>query len=269
MPRRPPAFASRSTPCALKGVNEDEIASSWHRPVHGRGIDITFIEVMPLGEIETATASTSIWPLTNGAPPPCGTFRPPRQPAYASGGPARYSEVGDTGRLIGFITPLTHNFCESCNRVRLTCTGTLYMCLGQEDAADLRAPLRASEGNELAERGRSTKRSPQAQGPRFHHRPRDPAPGRRPPHEHDGRLIRAGEHPFPMLKPAGPARAVSRQRYEAAKALKETFMLAEPCCRTRRRPPTRSRRPPRPSSSARRTRPTASRRSATSCSATR
>jgi GTP 3',8-cyclase len=66
---------------------------------------------------------------------------------YQSGGPARYVTVGETGRRIGFITPLTHNFCESCNRVRVTCTGTLYMCLGQEDAADLRGPLRQSEDN--------------------------------------------------------------------------------------------------------------------------
>ena len=70
---------------------------------------------------------------------------------YRTGGPARYVDCVETGQRIGFITPLTHNFCESCNRVRLTCTGTLYMCLGQEDAADLRAPLRASEGNERLE----------------------------------------------------------------------------------------------------------------------
>ena len=67
---------------------------------------------------------------------------------YKTGGPARYVDVGETGGRLGFITPLTHNFCESCNRVRLTCTGTLYMCLGQDDAADLRAPLRASESDE-------------------------------------------------------------------------------------------------------------------------
>jgi cyclic pyranopterin phosphate synthase len=67
---------------------------------------------------------------------------------YSTGGPARYVRVAETGGRLGFITPLTHNFCESCNRVRVTCTGTLFMCLGQEDAADLRAPLRASEGNE-------------------------------------------------------------------------------------------------------------------------
>jgi cyclic pyranopterin phosphate synthase len=69
--------------------------------------------------------------------------------AYATGGPARYMRAKETGGRIGFITPLTHNFCESCNRVRVTCTGTLFMCLGQEDAADLRTPLRASEGDEL------------------------------------------------------------------------------------------------------------------------
>ena len=68
---------------------------------------------------------------------------------YKTGGPARYMEVAETGGRLGFITPLTHNFCESCNRVRLTCTGTLYMCLGQDDAADLRAPLRASESDEV------------------------------------------------------------------------------------------------------------------------
>ncbi len=67
---------------------------------------------------------------------------------YKTGGPARYTEVGETGQRLGFITPLTHNFCESCNRVRLTCTGMLYMCLGQDDSADLRAPLRASESDD-------------------------------------------------------------------------------------------------------------------------
>jgi len=68
---------------------------------------------------------------------------------FKTGGPARYVSVNETGGRLGFITPMTHNFCESCNRVRLTCTGTLYMCLGQEDAADLREPLRASESNDL------------------------------------------------------------------------------------------------------------------------
>ena len=71
---------------------------------------------------------------------------------FRTGGPARYVEVGETGRKLGFITPLTHNFCESCNRVRVTCTGTLYMCLGQDDDADLKTPLRNSEGDEAVVR---------------------------------------------------------------------------------------------------------------------
>ena len=107
---------------------------------------------------------------------------------YRTGGPARYATVRETGRRLGFITPLTHNFCESCNRVRLTCTGTLYMCLGQEDAADLRTPLRQSESDEPLERGDPRGDQPQAQRPRFHHRPPPPAAGRRPPYERDRRV---------------------------------------------------------------------------------
>ncbi len=90
---------------------------------------------------------------------------------YRTGGPARYFTVRETGRRLGFITPLTHNFCESCNRVRLTCTGTLYMCLGQEDAADLRTPLRAVVERRPARGGDPRGDRAQAQGPRFHHRP--------------------------------------------------------------------------------------------------
>ena len=112
---------------------------------------------------------------------------------YRTGGPARYFKVEETGGRLGFITPLTHNFCESCNRVRLTCTGTLYMCLGQEDAADLRAPLRASESDELSRPGDHRGDRAQAQGPRLHHRPPPLGPGRAAPHERDGRLsCRAG-----------------------------------------------------------------------------
>ena len=85
----------------------------------------------------------------------------------------------ETGGRLGFITPLTHNFCESCNRVRVTCTGTLYMCLGQEDAADLRAPLRASEGNERLDAGDRSGHRAQAQGARLHHRPAPRRAGRR------------------------------------------------------------------------------------------
>ena len=107
---------------------------------------------------------------------------------YRTGGPARYFTVAETGGRLGFITPLTHNFCESCNRVRLTCTGTLYMCLGQDDAADLRAPLRASRrATSCSTRDPRGDRA-QAQGPRFHHRPPPQRPGRAAPHERHRRL---------------------------------------------------------------------------------
>ncbi len=129
---------------ALKGVNDEESPEmiAW---AHGRGYDLTFIEVMPLGEIENARFDQYL-PLTElrAALARRYTLTPT---LYASGGPARYFDVAETGGRLGFITPLTHNFCESCNRVRVTCTGTLYMCLGQDDAADLRAPLRRSESD--------------------------------------------------------------------------------------------------------------------------
>jgi GTP 3',8-cyclase len=126
---------------ALKGFNEEEALRlvEW---AHGRGFDVTFIEVMPLGEMERDRADQFL-PLTElrARLERSITLTPS---AYATGGPARYYDVKETGGRLGFITPLTHNFCESCNRVRVTCTGTLYMCLGQEDAADLREPLRRS-----------------------------------------------------------------------------------------------------------------------------
>ena len=129
---------------ALAGFNEDEFASliEW---AHGRGMDLTFIEVMPLGEIDGQRADQYL-PLSEVRARLARRFTL-EDIAYATGGPARYVKVGETGGRLGFITPLTHNFCESCNRVRVTCTGTLFMCLGQEDAADLRGPLRASESD--------------------------------------------------------------------------------------------------------------------------
>jgi cyclic pyranopterin phosphate synthase len=131
---------------ALKGVNEEELANllEWS---HGRGMDLTLIEVMPLGDIDESRLDQYM-PLSvvRGQLVERYTLE---DIAYRTGGPARYVRVKDTGGRLGFITPLTHNFCESCNRVRVTCTGTLYMCLGQNDAADLRKPLRASESNEL------------------------------------------------------------------------------------------------------------------------
>jgi cyclic pyranopterin phosphate synthase len=134
---------------ALKGFNEDEIPDML-RWAHGRGMDLTVIETMPLGEID-ADRTDQYLPLSLLRASLERRFTLKDIP-YKTGGPARYVEVEETGGRLGFITPMTHNFCESCNRVRLTCTGTLYMCLGQEDAADLRAPLRASEGNELLSR---------------------------------------------------------------------------------------------------------------------
>ena len=131
---------------ALKGVNEDEIAAllEW---AHGRGMDLTIIEVMPLGDVDKSRLVQYL---------PLSIVRARLAEAftlddidYNTGGPARYVRVKETGGRLGFITPLTHNFCESCNRVRITCTGTLYMCLGQNDAADLRSPLRASESDNL------------------------------------------------------------------------------------------------------------------------
>ena len=131
---------------ALKNVNEDEFPQllEW---AHGRGMDLTLIEVMPLGEIGEGRLDQYL-PLSLVRSRLAERYRLD-DIDYRTGGPARYVRVAETGGRLGFITPLTHNFCESCNRVRVTCTGTLFMCLGQEDAADLRKPLRASEGNDL------------------------------------------------------------------------------------------------------------------------
>jgi len=131
---------------ALKGVNDDEFPRliEW---AHGRGMDLTLIEVMPLGEIGEGRLDQYL-PLSLVRARLAEQFRL-EDIDYRTGGPARYVRVAETGGRLGFITPLTHNFCESCNRVRVTCTGTLYMCLGQADAADLRKPLRASEANDL------------------------------------------------------------------------------------------------------------------------
>ncbi|MEW5423874.1 GTP 3',8-cyclase MoaA [Amorphus sp. 3PC139-8] len=131
---------------ALRDVNADEIETML-RFCHERGYDLTMIETMPLGDIEGDRTDQFL---------PLSEVRRSLEQRYTltdlpdrTGGPARYVRVEETGGRLGFITPMTHNFCESCNRVRLTCTGTLFMCLGHEDAADLRAPLRASEGDEL------------------------------------------------------------------------------------------------------------------------
>lgn len=131
---------------ALRGVNEDEIETLmlW---AHGKGMDFTLIETMPMGDID-GDRTDQYLPLSLVRSLLSQRFTL-EESDYRTGGPARYARVAETGGRIGFITPLTHNFCESCNRVRLTCTGTLYMCLGQDDAADLRAPLRASADDAL------------------------------------------------------------------------------------------------------------------------
>ena len=131
---------------ALRGINEDEIADvmQW---AHGRGFDFTLIETMPLGDIDGDRMAQYL-PLSLVRARLARNFTL-LDSDRRTGGPARYCHVVETGGRLGFITPLTHNFCESCNRVRLTCTGRLFMCLGQEDSADLRAPLRASQSDEL------------------------------------------------------------------------------------------------------------------------
>ncbi len=132
---------------ALRGVNDDELDRmvAW---CGEEGFDLTFIEVMPMGELAGETRLEQYLPLSMVRAKLAESWTL-EEIDYRSGGPARYWRVAETGGRIGFITPLTHNFCESCNRVRLTCTGTLYMCLGQEDAADLRTPLRRSDDDEL------------------------------------------------------------------------------------------------------------------------
>lgn len=131
---------------ALKGVNEDEIEELLQF-AHGRGYDLTLIETMPLGDID-GDRTEQYLPLSIVRARLMDRFTLEDIP-YRTGGPARYVRVAETGGRLGFITPMTHNFCESCNRVRLTCTGTLYMCLGQDDAADLRSPLRASSDDAI------------------------------------------------------------------------------------------------------------------------
>jgi GTP 3',8-cyclase len=130
---------------ALKGFNEDELftLTDW---CASEGHDLTFIEVMPMGDLGNEDRLDQYWSLKDLRARLAERFTV-TDLAERTGGPARYVRLEQTGQKIGFITPLTHNFCESCNRVRLTCTGELYMCLGQEDMADLRTPLRASPDN--------------------------------------------------------------------------------------------------------------------------
>ena len=162
---------------ALKGINETEVPDLL-RWAHGQGMDFTLIETMPLGDID-GDRTEQYLPLSLVRARLAEIFTLSDSP-HRSGGPARYVDVAETGGRLGFITPLTHNFCESCNRVRVTCTGTLYMCLGQEDAADLRALLRASEGNELLNQAieEAISRKPKGHDFIIDRRSRRPAVGR-------------------------------------------------------------------------------------------
>ncbi len=143
---RAAGLAVKINAVALKNLNEEEIPSlmEW---AHGKGMALTLIEVMPMGDIGAGRIDQYV---------PLSLLRARLAKHYTltdlddnTGGPARYVRVSETGGKLGFITPMTHNFCESCNRVRITCTGTLHTCLGHEDASDLRKPLRASADNEL------------------------------------------------------------------------------------------------------------------------
>lgn len=131
---------------ALKGFNDDELLklTEW---CHERDMDLTWIEVMPMGDIGNEDRLGQYWALKD-LRHELGQHYTLTDLSESSGGPARYVRLEETGQKVGFITPLSHNFCESCNRVRLTCTGELYMCLGQEDMADLRTPLRAHPSSE-------------------------------------------------------------------------------------------------------------------------
>ena len=130
---------------ALKGVNEYEIERML-RYCHSRQMDLTLIETMPLGDV-AGDRTDQYLPLSAVRDRLAEKLTLIDDP-YKTGGPARYVRVAETGGRLGLITPMTHNFCESCNRVRVTCTGMLYMCLGQDDSADLRRALRSSEGDE-------------------------------------------------------------------------------------------------------------------------
>ena len=131
---------------ALKGFNEEELPkiTEWCAE---RDLDLTWIEVMPMGDMEEVDRVGQFWSLKDVRAQLAQHYTVTDLPER-TGGPARYVQLEETGQKIGFITPLSHNFCESCNRVRLTCTGELYMCLGQEDMADLRAPLRNNPDND-------------------------------------------------------------------------------------------------------------------------
>lgn len=132
---------------ALKGINDDEIFDfiDW---CEQHSCDLTFIEVMPMGDIGNENRLNQYLPLTE-LREQISTRHVLQMSSHRTAGPARYFDMVDSSMRLGFITPLTHNFCELCNRVRLTCTGKLYMCLGQDDNVDLRDVLRGSNDDEV------------------------------------------------------------------------------------------------------------------------
>ncbi|MEM1235608.1 MAG: GTP 3',8-cyclase MoaA [Pseudomonadota bacterium] len=134
---------------ALKGFNEDELFKLLEF-CDARGMEITFIEVMPMGDLGNEDRLDQYWPLSDLRKTLSEQFTV-TDISKRTGGPARYVRLNETGQTVGFITPLTHNFCESCNRVRVTCTGEIFTCLGQEGKSDLRGPLRASDDNSQLE----------------------------------------------------------------------------------------------------------------------
>ncbi|QAU47719.1 GTP 3',8-cyclase MoaA [Bradyrhizobium guangzhouense] len=143
---RAAGLAVKINAVALKNLNEDELPDLM-RWAHGKNMGLTLIEVMPMGEIGSGRIDQYL-PLSLVRARLAQQFTL-TDLAESTGGPARYASVAETGGKLGFITPMTHNFCESCNRVRITCTGTLHTCLGHEDASDLRKPLRASSDDTL------------------------------------------------------------------------------------------------------------------------
>ena len=149
-------------------------------------MDLTVIEVMPLGDVDESRLDQYL-PLSIVRAQLAGRYTLD-EIDYRTGGPARYVRVKETGGRLGFITPLTHNFCKSCNRVRITCTGTLYMCLGQNDAADLRSPLRASESDELLHAAIDEAITRKPKGHDFVIDRRHQSPALAAPYEHDRRL---------------------------------------------------------------------------------
>ena len=182
---RAAGLAVKINAVALKNLNEDEIPALM-RWAHGKGMALTLIEVMPMGEIGAGRIDQYL-PLSLVRARLAQQLHADRS-RRDTGGPARYVSVAETGGKLGFITPMTHNFCESCNRVRITCTGTLHTCLGHEDASDLRKPLRASDDDDAACGCDRPRHRAEAQGPRLHHRPPPQPPERQPAHERHRRL---------------------------------------------------------------------------------